>query len=97
MLISDVGVHDSDRLPIRVIAHEVGHYFDASSRGKDVLLLPGIQILPGDYHDNGPFPLFTTGLMRPGEQGKPGQWIRHEDWDVLWTKARDEFPNQFPE
>ncbi|MDW7653994.1 MAG: hypothetical protein SCG74_01335, partial [Nitrospiraceae bacterium] len=98
ILINDVGVHDSDRLPIRVIAHEVGHYFDASSRGQDVFLPFQIpDILRGDYHDNGPFPLFTTGLMRPGEKGNPGKWIRHEDWEVLWTKARTEFLNLFPQ
>ena len=57
---------------LRVIAHEVGHALEISTRkskdqnGKDT------------PHDIGPFPKGTKALMFPSIPN--GRWMRHEDW-----------------
>ena len=83
-------------------AGEADIHFTTSERAplpiqnaNNLFLLP----IHGEYHDSGAFPpppLNTTGLMRSGKTGGPGRWIRHEDWRVMWDKAKDLFPDRFP-
>jgi hypothetical protein len=68
----------------RVIAHEIAHRLRLSTRN-DLDL--GSE---GDFHDPGPFPSGTTGLIRSGQRGGLGKWLRHEDWH----KANDTMQEQ---
>ncbi len=61
----------------RIGAHEAGHFFDLSTRTQG-----------DEKHDPGPFPAGTTGLMRAGESGPHGKWLRQEDWDAANRRAR---------
>ena len=57
----------------RVIAHEMGHFLHLSTRSDDT-------VTDGEGHDPGKFPVETIGLMRAGQKGGEGKWLRHEDW-----------------
>jgi hypothetical protein len=87
-----VNADGSQESRVRFIAHEVGHYFQISSRDPDRVRLTGVT--RREYHDTGAFPPSTTGLMKPSV---PGKWVRHEDWKVMWENAQAEFPNRFPQ
>ena len=82
---------------VRYIAHEVGHFFSLSLRGRDYTRYSPLLVevfWPGDRHDKGPFPPGTAGLMKPE---KPGEWLRHEDWRLMSQNAKNTFPNLFPQ
>jgi hypothetical protein len=83
---------------VRFIAHEVGHFFDLSWRGRDYTRYTGAlgapMFWPGDRHDKGPFPPGTAGLMKPEI---PGKWLRYEDWHLMSKNAKETFPNLFPQ
>jgi len=65
----------------RVIAHEFGHYLEISTREA------GFRT-PTGGHDQGKYPSGTAPLMLAGNEGKPGRWIRHEDWKFANQTAK---------
>ncbi len=66
----------------RAMAHEFGHFMKMSKRGDDDF---GGD---GSFHDDDPSPRGIAALMRGGEKGNPGRWIRHEDWEVASKRAK---------
>ena len=56
----------------RIVAHEAGHFIAISTKNA-----------PDAGHDPGPYPetYHSISLMRSGEAGKNGKWIRMEDWE----------------
>jgi len=60
----------ASKLMDRVLGHEFGHFMGISTRNID-----------GEKHDDDRYhPPGAAALMRSGAVGKPGRWIRDEDW-----------------
>ncbi len=68
----------SKTLP-RSAAHEVGHTLQLSTRAINSGLSGG--------HDDGVTPETTAPLMRGGQHGPSGRWIRFEDWRAVNDSA----------
>lgn len=68
----------------RVLAHEFGHWLNLSSRWYLHEQEGGPLSEP---HDMGPYPKGTVSLMRPGNLGPAGRWLRHEDWEAASKRA----------
>lgn len=69
----------------KIAAHEVGHYFNLSTKGK------GVE----KQHDPGPWPqeladqgAAWTGLMYPENALTCLKWLRQEDWIEANKKAK---------
>ena len=84
----DVGMIDPTRNRTafyqQLLAHEIGHALGLSTRTDPK---NGNQ---ARYHDGGPFPDQTWGLMW-GEPGGVGKWLRHEDWEQANSVALGRF------
>lgn len=69
-----------------VLAHEIGHILNLTTRGSD----------SDPYHDPGPFPPGTDGLMKTGKLDangnippEPGRWLPHEEWHEASNQAKN--------